>query len=909
MEMLGRPMKMYKGKELILSVSLFVMMMAYGCSSTGGLNGGVKPDLQERDGVTQADAKGPNFLKSIDIEDYMVRLEAEKGFEYWLAPPSDPFKIVATLKAVEPGVYRDRIISGKEGIGEVVLQPSVADGTLNVEITLTSPFEIVHKLTGNVLTIGMRKEPVESNKVADAGSAPNSSKDWVAIKPEEVPQVKSHDSHDGQPMDGQLPATAIDKAMESHPAPVEDSSVREAKNIIGVSFKREKDAVKVIIQGDGTLKVRTGDGTLDSRTADLAVSDKIIIDINDVRIAAKLPREVAQPLKALNWEQSKDGVRMVLELQKEILHGVLTVDDTIIVSMMVPDTVKGASTLDASTLDAAKTDTKTKVVGKNVYSTNTNDTIMPENSKTRESERASKTDAKKEGIVEIQEGTDYGIEGCAKKLACGTQNKISINLQNAPLPAVLRFLAEESGCDIMVDEDIKGSVTLQIKNAAWINVLTLLQRVHKLGCEVAGNIIRIGKWDTLRENRKAEIKAKEEDDAETKRMLEFKQHEEKAKLELSKLKHMECRLQYVPAEDIEKGIKGVVDKKPALKDDGPPRTGGLYGDGLPGDKQAAEELKKKQEAEDKAKKEDNSGALVRMSNRGKTYKNDVENIIIVEDAEPFLKSIKRFVQAMDKPKQQVLIEAKIVEINSNIQDSFGINWGFFSKSFDKTGAIGVGQGAGVTGQTYLSDMPSAVFDLGRGVALGFIDAKRTLGLDLRLQAMENSSNGKVLTSPRLLTVNNEQAKITQGQQIPYPVMNPQGVVSAAFKPVSVSITITPKITPGKLVNLSVDITKEDLIDFVSIGGSQTPRTAMLTETTKVVVKDGETLVLGGMFKQNILQAEEGMTGLKDIPILGWLFKTDSRTNTESEYLIFITPRIVQREYGNESTECHISELP
>ncbi|MBF0539544.1 MAG: hypothetical protein HQL03_14960 [Nitrospirae bacterium] len=361
-------------------------------------------------------------------------------------------------------------------------------------------------------------------------------------------------------------------------------------------------------------------------------------------------------------------------------------------------------------------------------------------------------------------------------------------------------------------------------------------------------------------------------------------------------------------DDMDKRIKGIVENKaPVKQQEEPPRTGGLYGVGLPADKQT-EELRKSKEQES-AGKQEGAGGLVNLSHRGKTYQNDAENILIVEDAEPYLKSIKRFVQALDKPKQQVLIEAKIIEVNSNIQNSFGINWGFFSKSLDKTGAIGVGQGTGVTGNSFLADMPSTVSNLGRGIALGFINAQRTLGLDLRLQAMENSNNGKIITSPRLLTMNNEQAKITQGQEIPYPVMNPQGLVSAAFKSVAVSITITPKITPGRLVNLSVDVTKEDLLGYTTIGGSQTPNTTKLTETTKVIVKDGETLVLGGMFKQNTSSTVEGMAGLQDIPILGWLFKTGAKSNTENEYLVFITPKIVAREYGSENTECTISELP
>ncbi|KJU86309.1 type IV pilus secretin PilQ [Candidatus Magnetobacterium bavaricum] len=921
-------MKMYKGKDLILSVGLCVIMMAYGCSSTGGINGGVKPELQERDGVVQTDAKGPNFLKSIDIEDYVVRLEAEKGFEYSIAPSSDPFKIEATLKGVEPGVYRDRIISSKEGIGEVVLLPSGVDGALNVEITLTSPLEIVHKQTDNVLTIDMRKESTANNvsiKDANVGSAPNNSKDWVAIKPEEGPLVKSHDSHNGQPLDKQQSEMALDKAMESHTVPVEDSSVRKAKNIIGVSFKRERDSVSVIIQGDGALKPQI------SSLADVTVSDKIIIDINNVKIAAKLPKEVALPLKALNWEEGKDGVHIVLDLQKETPYEVLTVDDTIIVSLTASDLINAAvnrAVKNGSTMNAANT----TIVGKNTYSANANDFNVHENSKAREP----KTDVKKEAMVEIQEGSDLGIETCAKKLSCGTQNKISINLQDAPLPAVLRFLAEESGCDIMVDNNIGGTVTLQIKNAAWFHVLTLLQKVHGLACDVAGNIIRIGKWDDIIRGKKQSIELRKMDDDLAMADMAYKQSlivkkrlDDLHKSESETKKRMDCVFGYVPIEkqDIQKKIISAYRSAKASLGYEHEIQSELFASRYTAKQENKENIKK--EAANTADKspsgtssEGSSGTSSEGSSGGKDLDIEVskqmgqmrilptfsQNKITIFDVESVLNATAESFNSIDVPEKQVLIEAKIIEVSNNMSDTIGINWGFLAKSFDKTNAIGIGRGSGVTGGSFLADMPTTVSNLSGGIALGFINAQRTLGLDIKLQALETSNNGKILTSPRVLTTNNTKVKISQGLQIPYPKMNPQGVISAEFKSVSVNIFITPSLTPNKLIYLNLDISKEDLVGYTKIGGSDAPNTVKISEETQVIVRDGETIVLGGVFKQNTSSTEEGIAGLKDIPLLGGLFKSSSKENKETEYLVFITPRIIDREIKTKPTECTFSEF-
>ncbi|MBF0316780.1 MAG: type IV pilus secretin PilQ [Nitrospirae bacterium] len=892
---------MFKGKGLILSVGLIVIMTAYGCSSTGGVNGGVKPDLQERDGSAQADVKGPNFLKSIDVEDYVVRLEAEKAFEYSMSPPSDPFKITAILKAVEPGVYRDRIVPGKEGIGEVVLQPSGGDGTLNVEITLTSPLEITHKQTGNVLTIGIRKES-EGLKNTDVGGTTNAGKDWVAIKPEEGPVVKSNGSHEGQP---------TDKAMERHPVPVEDSPVHEARSITGVNFKRERDAVTVIIQGDGALK------PLISSLADVSVSDKIAIDIHNVKIATQLPKEVALPLKALRWEEGKQGVRIVLELHKETPYEVLTVNDTIIVSLTTFDRIDAAVKRAVKSGDLALDVVKPDVAGKKKDSVFAADvpavkTEPPATKMPHGTEAVRKGDVVSSWALDIARGENKGKGGdsqeitmCGKILECGTQNKIRLNIQDAPVTALLKLLAEESGCDIVVDPDVSGKVTMQVKDAPWYQVVGLIQKILKLGCDVTGNIIRIANHKTLEEARKVEIDAKKREDEEKIRKEVFKEQEEEAFQKRAKLKRLDCHLKYIPAEDLNKLIQTqVAQSREVYGRASVGSTGTRMGDaGLSGgDLSIASRTERRSMG--------NIGSFAALiSDRGLTYMNDAENIFTIIDLEKYLIKAENFIRAIDVPKKQILIETKIIEVNNNMSDSLGINWGFFSRSFDKTGAIGAGKGSGVSGETFLADMPSTVSNLGSGIALGFINAQRTLGLDLKLQAMETSNNGKIITSPRLLTMNNEEASISQGLDVPYPIMNPQGVVSAAFKSVSVDIKIKPKITPGNLLNLDVEIKKEDLVGYSKIGGSDAPNTTKLNEKTKVIVKDGETLVLGGIFKQNATISEEGTAGLKEIPVLGWLFKSVSKENKESEYLIFITPRIVERASVKEPTDCKISELP
>ncbi|MBF0337123.1 MAG: type IV pilus secretin PilQ [Nitrospirae bacterium] len=890
---------MFKDKGLILWVVILFVTMLYGCSSTGGVSGSGKPDglLQDDSGKAQAGAKGPNFLKSIEIEDYMVKVVAEKPFEYSLTPPSDPFKIVVSLKAVDLGMYRNRIVSGKEGIAEVSLQPSGADGVLNVEITLTSPFETTHKQSDNVLTVGVRKD-ADGVRAADVSSgAQNGGKEWLAVKSEKGPIVKSSD--ETTPIENLPTEKPADKSLESHPVSAGDTPVHEARSITGVSFKRERDAVNVIIRGDGALK------PVISSLSDVSVSDKIAIDIPNVKIASKLPKEIAVPLKALRWEEGNLGVRVVLELQKDTPYEVLTVNDTIIVSLTTFDridaavrrAVKGGDSTPAERRERAGS-TKADVAGKKKDPVMAADMpafkvdqpvgkMPPVTPVQRGDSLASPFDDGTVKIIKDEAAEPLEITMCGKRLECGTQNKIRLNVQDAPVTALLKLLADESGCDIVVDSDVSGKVTMQIKDAPWYQVVDLVQKILRLGCDVTGNIIRIANQKTLDDMRKTELEAKKREDDERLRISASKRKEEEALQELAKVKRMDCLLKYVPADEVNKKLLSKFEAegkstagKPKQQEDVEAFNIGL-------------QQKRAQ------------GGL--LTAKGTVYADESVNKLIVIDIESALKNIRDFIHALDVPKKQVLIETKIIEVNNNISDALGINWGFFSRSFDKTGAIGIGKGAGVTGQTFLADMPTTVSNLGSGIALGFINAQRTLGLDLKLQAMETSNSGKIITSPRLLTMNNEEASITQGLDIPYPIMNPQGVVSAAFKSVSVDIKITPKITPGRLINLDVEIKKEDLVGYTKIGGSDAPNTTKLNEKTKVIVKDGETLVLGGIFKQNAAISEEGTAGLKDIPVLGWLFKSTTKENKESEYLIFITPRVVEREFGSDATDCKIVE--
>ncbi|MBF0321302.1 MAG: type IV pilus secretin PilQ, partial [Nitrospirae bacterium] len=444
----------------------------------------------------------------------------------------------------------------------------------------------------------------------------------------------------------------------------------------------------------------------------------------------------------------------------------------------------------------------------------------------------------------------------------GTSNKLDLDFQNASILSVLKILAQESNCNIVPDPTVQGQITMQVKDTQWNQVVELILKTYGLDCDVSGNIIRIAPIDKLRKEKKDDL-----DKAET----ELKTRDTKDMIE--PLVTRIFRVNYATVDDIKNLITTTASSAPI----GPPGPGGPA---------AAAAAPSK------------TGLL---SSRGSLTTDKRTSSIIVVDIPRVMGEIEKMIKRLDKPTPQVLIEARIVEVTKGVDDSLGINWGILSynKAYTQSGGahgLGIGASGGpMTGNSYLDTLPAVISGLKGGVALGFINAAQTMALDMKLTALESNKEGKILTNPRLLTMDNQKASISQGQSIPYPKMNAQGEISADFKDVTIKIDVTPQITPDNSIIMQLMINKEDFITSVKIGGSDAPQTSKMSEETKVLVKDGETLVLGGVFRWKESTSDEGIPLLKDIPILGWLFKTETLSTQATEYLIFITPRIVNRE--------------
>ncbi|VAX30602.1 Type IV pilus biogenesis protein PilQ [hydrothermal vent metagenome] len=280
-----------------------------------------------------------------------------------------------------------------------------------------------------------------------------------------------------------------------------------------------------------------------------------------------------------------------------------------------------------------------------------------------------------------------------------------------------------------------------------------------------------------------------------------------------------------------------------------------------------------------------------LSERGNVSVDQRISSLIIKDVPSNMPKVERLIRTLDQSTPQVMIEARIVEVNTNVSQEFGVRWGFVANASNRLSNVG-----GLT--PYVVDFPAAGAGpgSGSGITFGFLNAARTLSLNVELSALETTGQLKIVSNPRIITVDNQEAFISQGKSIPVRKLTSEGTVSTEFKDVKLELKVKPHITPDGSVILSVEAKKEELDPTIpSVEG--VPGTDKKEAKTNVIIKDGETLVIGGIYKTVNNNSESGVPSLKDIPFFGWLFKNKKKEAQTNELLIFITPRIIKKSPG------------
>jgi len=282
-----------------------------------------------------------------------------------------------------------------------------------------------------------------------------------------------------------------------------------------------------------------------------------------------------------------------------------------------------------------------------------------------------------------------------------------------------------------------------------------------------------------------------------------------------------------------------------------------------------------------------------LSSRGAVSTDQRTNTLLLKDTAAVIDAVKEMVAVLDIPVRQVVIEARMVTVSDSVGEELGVRWGLTSDSGDSSTS---GSLEGIEDSSDIDDRLNV--NLGVADAAGSLALQiATIGgdiLDLELSALESENKAEIIASPRITTANQQTAYIEQGSEVPYTESSSSGATSVSFKKAVLSLEVTPQITPDNKVILDLIITQDSIGDEVSTGTG----TAVAIDTqeigTQVLVDNGETLVLGGIYQQRISSNTEKVPVLGDIPYLGVFFRSTNEATEKSELLIFVTPRIIMQ---------------
>jgi type IV pilus assembly protein PilQ len=432
--------------------------------------------------------------------------------------------------------------------------------------------------------------------------------------------------------------------------------------------------------------------------------------------------------------------------------------------------------------------------------------------------------------------------------------KLSLNFQNIEVRALLQVIADFTNFNVVTSDSVTGNVTLRLKDVPWDQALDIILQAKGLGVKKSGNVLWIAPKD--------EITAKDKMDLEAKKQI----------ADLEPLRTQAFQLNYTKAEDVAKGLTGQ-------------QQGSSGG----------------------------STTTKILSARGSVLYETRTNQLFVTDIPQVLEQVQDLITKIDIPVRQVLIEARIVEATDSFGRSLGVRLGAIDAHDSSQAGWGIGNGRVAIGGTYngigaSTGQPAAtgVFPTdtyfvnlpandvsGTGaavpsIALSLFGAGTQRFLNLELSALEADGQGKIISSPRVITADQVQAVIEQGKEIPYKQDTSSGATSISFKKANLSLVVTPQITPEGSILMDVEINNDSKGEDTAAG----PAINTKHIKTQVLVENGGTVVIGGIYVQQDSAQEDKVPLLGDVPFLGNLFKTRTKSSAKDELLVFLTPRVV-----------------
>jgi type IV pilus assembly protein PilQ len=441
--------------------------------------------------------------------------------------------------------------------------------------------------------------------------------------------------------------------------------------------------------------------------------------------------------------------------------------------------------------------------------------------------------------IEVRAITAEEVEEAKKDELGFSGERLSLNFQDIEVRSVLQLIADFTGINVVVSDTVGGSLTLRLKNVPWDQALDIILKTKGLGIRQTGNVMLIAPSE--------EIAAREKLELEAQKQIE----------ELEPLYSEFIQVNYAKATDIASLLM--------------------------------------------------SEQTTLLSDRGMATIDDRTNTLLVQDTAAKLVEIRQLVARLDIPVRQVLIESRVVIANDDFAKDLGVRFGLSRNTSFPNNSNRAIIGGKLPGDTAFD--PNTAFETpgGTGIEglitdLGVVNPTGSIGLavgrlgdkllQLELNAMEMEGRGEVVSSPRVLTSNQKAAYIESGTEIPYQEATSSGATNVQFKKAVLSLNVTPQITPDDRIIMDLVVNKDSVGQvFAGVPSIDTKEVA-----TQVLVNNGETLVLGGIYERETLDEEDRVPFFGELPMIDWLFKTTRKSDKKAELLIFVTPKIVKESF-------------
>lgn len=446
--------------------------------------------------------------------------------------------------------------------------------------------------------------------------------------------------------------------------------------------------------------------------------------------------------------------------------------------------------------------------------------------------------------IELQPLTQQKIEERQRQQPQYTGERISLSFQSIDVRSLLQIIADVAGTNMVVSDSVSGDIAMRLQNVPWDQALDIILRSKGLGMRQQGNVMLVAPLQELAAREKAELESA------------------KQQTDLAPLRSEILQINYAKASDIAALVK--------------------------------------------------SGDNSILSDRGRLSIDDRTNTMIVLETREKLDELRMLIARLDIPVRQVLIESRIVIANDDYAKELGTRFGVSSVARNGNNGLittsGSNAATDVTTQSFINNN-------GFPVTLGAINDRYNVNLptqnpnpagriglallgadylvDLELSALQSEGRGEVISTPRVITANGKEASIEQGREIPYQESASSGATSVSFKKAVLSLTVKPQITPDDRVVMDLSVTNDSQGENVSTGVGSAPAIDTRRLNTQVLIRSGETVVLGGVFQQENSSSQAKVPLLGDIPLIGALFRNDIKSSSKRELLIFVTPKVLQ----------------